>query len=165
MVFPRQIKAVIFDIDGLLFDTEALFFEAMTAAADEQGCNIDKPFFLSLLGGNRDFNYLKMRERFGASFPAEQFHALCTTHMHKRLYTDLRTKLGVFEIIKTVKDAGLRCAIATSSLRENVERHLSQFKMQSLFDCVVANGDYRHGKPHPEPYLTAARLLGLDPQS
>ena len=163
MAFPRPVKAVIFDMDGLLFDTEIVFFRAMQAAGSEAGHDIPWELFLSLLGRDREYNYLRMREHFGAAFPAEPFHARCRDHMLVLLKDQLHLKAGAIEILDLLDRLRIPRAIATSSLRANVDHHLAAVGISDRFHTIVANGDYINGKPHPEPYLTAAEQLGVDP--
>jgi HAD superfamily hydrolase (TIGR01509 family) len=159
----EEIKAVVFDMDGLLFDTEQIFFAAMRLAGEEQGHEITYEFFLTLVGLDNQKNYLLMRERFGSDFPAEPFHDLCRDRFFEMLETDLRLKPGVIELIDHIEAIDLPMAIATSSYRENVEHHLAAFDLTDHFDAIVAHGDYAHSKPHPAPYLAAISALGVEP--
>lgn len=162
MVFPRAVKAVVFDMDGLLFDTEALFFEAMRTAGAERGHEIPRPFFLGLVGLTAERNFARMREHFGPDFPAEQFHARCHDHF-RDIEHGIALKVGAIELLDRLDRLRLPRAIATSSARLNVERNLGRFGMSHRFDAIVAAGDYLQGKPHPAPYLTAAAALGVAP--
>ena len=163
MIFPRRVQAVIFDMDGLLFDTEIVFFHAMQAAGQEAGCDISRELFLSMLGRNREYSYFRLREFFGATFPAEAFHARCRQHMLALLEGQLRLKAGAGEMLDLLDRLGMPRAIATSSMRASVDHHLAAVGMSDRFHAIVANGDYTNGKPHPEPYIKAATQLGINP--
>lgn len=163
MVFPRAVEAVVFDMDGLLFDTESLFFEAMRAAGLEAGHDVPRKLFLSLLGCTREHNYARLREYFGEAVDAEEFHARAREHMLMLLEQQLRLKTGVLEILDLLDGVSMPRAIATSSLRASVDHHLAAFDLSTRFHAIVAHGDYLHGKPHPAPFLTAAARLGVDP--
>jgi HAD superfamily hydrolase (TIGR01509 family) len=158
------IKAVVFDMDGLLFDTETLFFEAMRSVGDEQGHPITHAFFLTLVGLNTERNHALMRGHFGPDFPAVQFHDACRERFFELLETDLRLKPGVIELLDQIDQLGLPKAIVTSSQRNNVEHHLEAFDITDRFDAIFAYGDYPHSKPHPAPYLAATAALGFDPR-
>jgi HAD superfamily hydrolase (TIGR01509 family) len=162
MTLP-PIQAVVFDMDGLLFDTEALFFEAMRAEGTIQGFGITREFFLSLVGLNTERNHTLMREHFGPDFPAERFHSACRDRFFGLLDTDLKPKTGVFELLDRIDELALPRAIATSSQRSNVQHHLEAFDLTHRFDVIIANGDYARGKPHPDPFLVAARALEINP--
>lgn len=162
MTLP-PIKAVVFDMDGLLFDTESLFFDAMLAEGSSQGVAITREFFLSLVGLNTARNHALMRDHFGPDFPAERFHGACLERFFGLLGTDLKTKPGVAELLNRIDQLELPKAIATSSQRRNVQHHLEAFDLTHRFDAIIANGDYARGKPHPDPFLVAARALEVNP--
>ena len=162
MTMP-QISAVIFDMDGLLFDTEAVFFDAMVTEGASSGIAVSRDFFLTLVGLNTENGHERMRARFGADFPVVQFHNDCRERFFGLLDTSLALKPGVLELLDQVEQLRLPKAIATSSQRSNVDHHLSAFNLTHRFDAIVANGDYTRGKPHPDPYLTAAKSLGIEP--
>lgn len=152
-------------MDGLLFDTETLFFDAMQTVGAELGHQITHPFYLTLIGLPTERNHLLMREEFGAAFPAETFHEACRQRFFALLDTDLRLKPGVTELLDHLEACNLPKAIATSSQRTNVDHHLAAFNLAHRFDAIIAHGDYAHGKPHPAPYLAAARALGIEPSA
>lgn len=158
------IKAVVFDMDGLLFDTEALFFDAMCSVGQKQGYSVTREFFLTLVGLSTERNHTLMLAHFGADFPALQFHDACRDRFFELLDSDLRLKPGAIELLDRIDQLRLPKAIATSSQRTNVEHHLAAFDMAGRFDAILASGDYPHSKPHPAPYLAATSALGLDPQ-
>jgi HAD superfamily hydrolase (TIGR01509 family) len=78
--------------------------------------------------------------------------------------TQLRLKPGVNEFLNVLENASLPWAIATSSSHQSVRHHLAVHGLLERFTATVARGDYTHGKPHPEPFLTAADLLSVPPQ-
>lgn len=159
------IKAVVFDMDGLLFDTETLFFDAMQTVGAELGHQITHAFYLTLIGLPIERGHLLMREEFGAAFATETFHEACRRRFFALLDTDLRLKPGVPELLDHLETCNLPKAISTSSQRTNVDHHLAAFDLTHRFDAIIAHGDYAHGKPHPAPYLAAARALGIEPSA
>jgi HAD superfamily hydrolase (TIGR01509 family) len=162
LVIP-QIDAVVFDMDGLLFDTEVLFFEALAAEGVARGVEVTRSFFLTLVGLNVEKNHELMRVQFGTGFPAAQFHEASRERFFELLDTDLRLKPGVVELLEQIEALGLPKAIATSSQRQNVDHHLAAFGLANRFDAIIANGDYAKGKPDPDPFLVAAQTLGARP--
>lgn len=159
------LQAVLFDMDGLLFDTERLFFRAMQAAGREAGCEVPEALFRQMIGHVRDFNLRQLREHYGAEFAAEAFLEQCRAQMAVLVEDGLRLKPGVTKLLDRLDDLRLPRALVTSSARSSVDHHLAAFDLAGRFDAVVAYGDYHQGKPHPEPYLTAAEKLGVDPTS
>src|SRR6202011_3732198 len=75
----------------------------------------------------------------------------------------LAPKLGALELLDTLDQFGLPRAIATSSSRRTVERHLTAHNLMGRFDAIIGHGDYERGKPAPDPFLKAAERLGVEP--
>jgi HAD superfamily hydrolase (TIGR01509 family) len=164
MIFPRKPMAVVFDMDGLLFDTESLYRKAFLAAAEEGGHDISQ--IIDLLVGRP---WLKSREllieRYGNSFPVDDFMTAMVRLFNAMAETDLMVMPGAVELLDTLEELKLPAAIATSSAHHTVERHLSAHNMVGRFQKIVANGDYVASKPAPDPFLKAAEQLAVAPQS
>jgi HAD superfamily hydrolase (TIGR01509 family) len=163
MRLPRAIKAVIFDMDGLLFDTERLYAEAMTSAARAMGLTLSPDIVRSTLGLPAQACASLLDEHFGPNFEGDRFKALSSDHFHALAETGLTVKAGVAELLALLDGQRLPRAIATSTTRPVADRHLSRSGLAGRFDLMVAAGDYAFGKPHPAPYLLAAVRLGIDP--
>lgn len=163
MSLPRPPHAVIFDLDGLLIDSETMVFDAMRAAAPKFGVVVDLPFFQTLVGLPRAANDVQLRAQFGADFPIEDFYA--ATSLQRTLVAEqgAALKAGVHELLDVLDARGLKRALCTSSGPDWVRRHFELHSLTDRFDAIVARGDYAQGKPHPEPYLNAATKLGIDP--
>jgi HAD superfamily hydrolase (TIGR01509 family) len=163
MVLPRKIHAVVFDMDGLLFDTEVLYRDVVMATALEAGHDLPLDFYLSTVGtplqGTRDLFLL----RYGADFDFDAFWAKTTQRYAKTVETELRLKAGVVELLSLLDELALPRAIATSSHHEHARHHLTAFGLSDRFHAVIAHGDYARGKPHPDPFLKAAARLGVEP--
>jgi len=164
MVFPNPVKAVVFDMDGLLFDTEAVFRIAMARAGADHGVAVSDAFYASLIGLPPEQGLVMMRAEFGAAYPAADFFACCHGHFGGLLDSELRMKPGVLAMLDLLDRRALPRAIATSSKRASVDHHLAHFGLAHRFDAIIAHGDYPQGKPHPAPYLHAARALGVAPE-
>lgn len=164
MSLPRQPAAVIFDMDGLLFDTEALYGKAILAAAAEVGCAMSYDVFLQLVGRSRELNYRFLREHYGEDYPIEALVAAWGRHFRGLVDAGLPLKPGVAELLDLLDALGLPRAIATSSSHPTVQRNLVSLGLTHRFDCLVAHGDYANGKPAPDPFLKAAERLGVAPE-
>jgi HAD superfamily hydrolase (TIGR01509 family) len=163
MNLPRKVKAVVFDMDGLLVDSETVYRDAMTAAATARGLEMTPALFLRLVGLPWAANVPKLLEAFGADFDHEAFRIDATGRFYDLAEAELRLKAGVVEILDYLDAAGLPRAIATSSRHNDVEHHLGQHGLRDRFHAVVAQGDYARGKPAPDPYLAAAERIGVAP--
>lgn len=160
---PRCPQAVAFDMDGLIFDTEALHEEASIMAARDLSHAMTRELFRSLIGLTGPDGRARVRHHFGPDFPLDAFFDGWRTHFHVMADTRLDLKPGVPELLDLLDELGLPRAIATSSSHETVRHHLALHGLGQRFDHVVARGDYEKGKPAPDPYLRAAAMLGIDP--
>lgn len=164
MILPRQPAAVIFDMDGLLFDTEALYGETILTAAAEVGCAMSRDVFLQLVGRSRELNHRFLLDHYGADYPLEALIAAWGRHFQRLAAAGLPMKPGAADLLDLLDRQGLPRAIATSSTHATVRRHLVAHGLTERFHGVVAHGDYANGKPAPDPFLAAARQLGVAPE-
>lgn len=160
MSLPRKPLAVVFDLDGTLIDSEALVKEAHFAACAEIGVTMTDAQFLSLVGMHREANDLQLKGYYGEDFPLEQFIQLTRAHVGDRVAP---LKAGALELMDELDARALPFALATSSRRPWVEKHFAAHALTPRFRAVVTRQDVVEGKPHPEPYLHASKLLGFEP--
>jgi HAD superfamily hydrolase (TIGR01509 family) len=163
MALPRIVKAVVFDMDGLLFDTESVYRDAMMATARDWGFEMPNELFLKLVGSPWAGNKPVLLDHYGAGFDTEAFRAEATRRFHLVADAEIALKAGVGELLDFLDLAGLPRAVATSSMPHTVQHHLGQHDLIARFHALVAQGDYARGKPAPDPFLTAADRLGVDP--
>jgi HAD superfamily hydrolase (TIGR01509 family) len=164
MIFPRPVRAVVFDMDGLLIDSEVVIRDAMMAAAAEFGAELPNAVFLTMVGLTIAASDEVAQAHFGPDFSLAAFNAEVTRRAHAVFETEELLKAGVREIIAHLDAAGTPKAVATSSSPEAVRRHLEPAGLYGRFQAIVARGDYARGKPNPDPYLVAAGRLGVAPE-
>jgi HAD superfamily hydrolase (TIGR01509 family) len=157
---PRRPKAVVFDLDGTLIDSESLVLDAYMAAAARHDVPFTHDQFLGLVGRHREHSEMKMREYFGETFPLEKFYASVAEHVGDRAAP---LKPGALNVLDHLDRLGAPYALATSSGPGWVAKHFSAHKLGERFRGVVTRDDVTHGKPHPEPYLKASTILGHHP--
>jgi HAD superfamily hydrolase (TIGR01509 family) len=160
MSLPRKPLAVVFDLDGTLIDSEALVKEAHFAACGQLGVTMTDAQFLSLVGMHREANDAQLKSFYGDDFPLEAFIAATRAHVGDRVAP---LKPGAAELMDALDELALPYGLATSSRRPWVERHFAAHRLTDRFLAVVTRQDCVEGKPHPEPYLNASRLLGAAP--
>jgi HAD superfamily hydrolase (TIGR01509 family) len=163
MSLPRIPKAVVFDMDGLLCDTEVVYRDAMTAVVAELGHEMSLDLFKSMVGLPNLESDLRMLAHFGDGFPLHEFHARIRPLVQDACDVGIALKAGVTEILDHLDALGLPRAIATSSSHRSVDAHLGHSGIIPRFNAVVARGDYALGKPNPDPFLLAAKRLGVAP--
>lgn len=163
MSLPRQVKAVVFDMDGLLFDSESVYRDAMIATAADLGLEMPPELFLKLVGLPWAANVSMLQAHYGPAFDPEGFRQEATRRFHIVADAEICLKAGVVEILDELDVLGLPRAVATSSMHRTVQHHLGQHDLLGRFHALVAQGDYARGKPAPDPFLTAAERLAVDP--
>ncbi len=164
-ILPRPPSAVVFDMDGLLFDTERVYQDAIMAAAAELGVPMSVEVFLGFIGGSWAINRARMIEAYGESYPCEALRDRWHVHFRRAIEIGVPLKPGAPELLDLLDSQALPRAIATSSSPETVRHHLAFHRLDGRFHHVVAAGDYERSKPAPDPFLAAARLLDVLPES
>src|SRR6185437_10757470 len=164
MAFPRPVAAVVFDMDGLLVDTEVLIRDLMMEIARQFGAELPMSVFRRMVGLGSASDAVA-RAHFGPAFPFEAYARELERRIYAVVDAGVSLKPGVIELLDHLQAAEVPAAIATSSSHRAVERTLAPSGILPRFRAVVAAGDYARGKPCPDPFLAAADKLGVDPTS
>jgi len=161
---PRPVKAVVFDMDGLLVDTEQVVFQAMAAAC--RGCGHEMPFelFKRLVGLPGHVSDPMVVEHFGDGFDLAVWREGVSHHFEAIAAAGIALKAGVVELIDCLDVRGLPRAVATSSTRRAVDHSLGQHGLVDRFGAIISRELQTHHKPHPDPFLKAAAALGVAPE-
>ena len=160
-----MIRGVLFDMDGVLLDTERLGSRLFEQACARRGYAVPEKLYLSLLGCTAQAGFDVLHEAFGPDFPCQA--VMDEVHQgifHTAVTTGLPTKKGLAECLTGLRARSLRLALATSTDRAIVERYVQATPaMQDAFDVMICGPEGGRSKPEPDIYLEAARRLGLSP--
>ncbi|UPK73145.1 HAD family phosphatase [Nocardioidaceae bacterium SCSIO 66511] len=154
--------AVLWDLDGTIVDTEPLWIEAEYDLARRHGAEWTKDDALKLVGNDLIDSGRYIRERMNLTMTAEQVVDELVTVMAERMEGPLDWRPGALDLLADLRTNDVPTALVTMSYRAIVEPLLRRLPADS-FDAVVVGDEVSDGKPHPAPYLTAARILGVDP--
>jgi HAD superfamily hydrolase (TIGR01509 family) len=163
VTLPRRVEAVVFDMDGLLIDTEVMFRDALIDASRGRGVHLPVEVFLRMVGLQQDASRAVAMDHFGADFDYEPWIAAARALAHARTEVGVALKAGVAELLDFLETSGIPRAVATSSGHPAVSRMLGPHGLLPRFQAIVAAGDYARGKPSPDPFLAAAERLGVAP--
>ena len=155
-------KGAIFDQDGLMFDTEAIFSQAWAQAAETLGIVIPDGFHAAVCGSSGEGSRQIVRDWIPEADP-DVLMELTYRISYEIQSRTLPEKPGLHEILDFFRSHGVKMAVASSSHRLPIERNLERSGVRSYFETVVCGEDVSHGKPNPEVFLTAAERLGLPP--
>ncbi len=158
-------KAAIFDMDGLLLDTERVCMKIFKQACEVRNVPFLQDVYLSIIGRNAAGIEQVICEGYGPeldypSLNAEWRQRYDAVVMHQAI----PVKVGVVELLEWLKKNHIPIAVATSTRKEVAETKLRLAGLSQYFDVVTTGCEVKHGKPDPEIYLLAASRLGVEPQ-
>lgn len=160
-----MVKAVIFDMDGLLLDTEKLLVKYWVQAANEMGFPMTREHALYLRSLHRSYAVPYLKEQFGEGFDYIKVRSRRMELMQDYFAQNpLELKKGAVELLDYLKAQGIRSAVCTATDYERAKNYLSQVGIFGRFDKIICAAMVQRGKPSPEIYLYAAEQLGLSPQ-
>lgn len=159
-----EIRAVSFDLDGLMFNTEDLYCRVASELLGRRGQVFTRELSDAMMGRPPKASFEVMIEWCSLSDPWEDLQAESDGLFLDLLEQHLAPMPGLFPLLDRLESADLPKAICTSSSRQFVTAMLSRFDLERRFQFALTAEDITHGKPHPEIYLTAASRFGLQPR-
>ena len=157
--------AILFDMDGLLLDTERLIRDAMIAVMADLGFMMSGTDYAELIGRPEPASRAIMQARFGAGLDYDVMRAEVRLRIRAEWGSIRPLKPGAADLLAQVNAAGIPAAIVTSSEQALARAHLGHVGLLDGFATIVGCDDVANGKPHPEPYRTAAARLGVAPRA
>ena len=160
--FPFE--GVVFDVDGVLFDTERLMHQIWHEVGAEMGWPQPGRDYLEFVGNGRSVIFEKMLTFYGPDFPKEAFLTTCSQTLQERLEQDgVPLKPGAREILDFLKQQKIPMSIATSTAMRRTGKRMELTGLAPYFTAMITGDQVKHGKPDPEIYLLACKALGTDP--
>lgn len=159
-------ELVIFDMDGLMFDTERIYYKAWQESAAAYGYSISWEIYVQIVARNSRYIEKVLKEILGEALP---YDVICEG---KRAIADqiiaeegIIKKEGLVELLDYLDKKGIKKAVATSSMREKALRYLESGGIKERFDWIICGSDVEESKPNPEIFLKVAHHFGIAPEA
>jgi len=162
VVLPLRPSAVIFDLDGLLLDSEQVQLDCMNQAALELGQDLPQALLHSLIGRSEALNYQQLCKHLGQAATDALLERVNACY-NQQVNAGLRHRPGVSELLDMLVDYDVPRAVATSSQRMAALSKLKNAGLLGYFSAVATSSDVPLPKPAPDVYLLAAERLGIPP--
>lgn len=158
-----MIKAIIFDMDGLMIDSERVTFECYQERLKDMNLTMDEEFYKTLLGKPIKGIYQRFYDVYGNDFPIQNVIQDVHQLMAERFETEgVPVKKGLVKLLHYLKDNNYKTIVATSSNRDRVDKILAQAKITEFFDDSICGDEVTKGKPNPEVFLKSCQKLGVN---
>lgn len=160
-----KFKAVIFDMDGVLVDSEPLHVSVVTSMFVDYKIPLSKNMFNRFAGSTSLSMWKTLSEEFNLKMSVAELSAENINRFVNTLNSTDGVQLfdGVREVLTNLNKKGIPIALASSSNKPIVESVMNKFDLKQYFNTIVTGNDVKHSKPHPEIFLTASRNLGVPP--
>lgn len=160
----KKCEAVIFDMDGLIFDTEHTFMEQLAVTMKEHGYDLSRELYVESLGLGGDKLRKLMMDEYGENYPFD----ICSREARNRLTVIAKTvgltvKAYIPQVLELLKERGITCAVASSTKSSYVKKYLDDADLSKYFRCIIGGESVKRSKPDPDIFLLACKNLGVEP--
>lgn len=161
-----MISGAIFDMDGLMFDTEKLFLDSWICEMEALELKADRQLIIDCVGLNHINTKKRVLDALGEDFDYESIVAKIRLRNQNIIKENgIPLKPGLFELLDFLRENQIKCAVATSTKTETAVRHLKTAGVYDYFTTVICGDMVENGKPAPDIFQLAAKSLELDPES
>ena len=163
-VLGQPKKAILWDMDGVIADSNAFHFAAWQETFAKGGVNFSKQDFTKLFGARNDFI---IRNTLGKNLSEEDTKIIAQgkeTNFRRRAKGNIKPFPGVLRLLNTIKGGNFKLGLVSSAPAENIDLVTGELGLEGFFDSIVCGSEVSESKPAPQIYLLAAKRLGVDPQ-
>lgn len=159
-----KIKAIIFDMDGVIFDTEMIYLKVWSEVFEKYRYKMTKEIYASVLGTGRENVKKVFVNHFGSDLPIDDMYIEKDDNLAKEIEKGVPLKSGVYEILEYLKENDFKIALATSATSKRAFKQLKQANIENFFNAIVCRDEVRETKPNPDIFLKAADKLMVKPE-
>ena len=159
-------KAVIFDMDGVLIDSEPAYLEMNKRLFSDFGIKMDEEDYKALVGLPSIPMWTMLKKKYDLKNEVNDFLMIEKKRMHEILDSDIISKPveGVTELLGTLREKNFKLSIASSSAKENVNFIISKLNLTGFFDFVISGEEVKNGKPSPDIFLAVSGKFRISPE-
>ncbi|MDU5110167.1 MAG: HAD family phosphatase [Clostridium sp.] len=161
----KKVESVIFDMDGVLFDTESIYLKVWKNVFKRYGYKMTKEIYSQVIATGRENVKKVFLREFGDDLSIEKMYKEKDALLKEEIEKHVPIKEGVVEILNILKNMNYKIALATSSDRERMNKQLEKAKIREYFDEVICRDEVEKTKPNPEIYIKAADKLDSNPKN
>jgi|SRR5690625_588782 len=156
-----KLDFVIFDMDGLLFDTETIAFKAFKDTLSKYGYKFTIDIFKKMIGLGPGEDEIVLKTEYGDDFIMDTIEEEFKARFETLLKSEgLKIKPGTYELLKALDDYSIDRCIASSSSRKTIQSYLEMSNLENRFDFYISGDEVKHGKPYPDIFLEACDRAG-----
>ena len=160
----RVFRAVVFDLDGVIWDGEPLYHEAFNVVLGPLGHRVSELDYARIIGLSVEAAWEWVRERFALSEPPSVFYRAYNEAVLELMKSPVEPLPGVRELLAELRRRSVPVGLASASLRQWVDATLAGLDLENAFDSTVSASEVQRSKPAPDLYLAAAERLGIVPE-
>lgn len=161
----KKVESVIFDMDGVLFDTESIYLKVWKNVFRKYGYKMTKDIYSQVIATGRENVKKVFLREFGEELPIEKMYREKDIALKEEIEKQVYIKEGAVEILTYLKNKNYKVALATSSDRERMNKQLEKASIRGYFDEIVCRDEVENTKPNPEIYLKVADKLNVNPKN
>lgn len=159
-------ELIIFDMDGLMFDSEAVAARAFLEVGKKRGYDVDMPMYITLVGLDARSTCEKYREYFGEDVDAEALYEEVGNRISEIVEDEgVPVKPGLLSLLDQIDEMGVKKVVASGSDRERILGFLEQVGIKDRFDNIISSEQVSRGKPDPEVFLVSCEKMNVKPEN
>ena len=158
-------RAVLFDMDGVITDTERFYVDGMIELLKRNGIDLEPTDLQEFFGSPLLHNCTVLQERYRLEKTPQECRDEVVAYRDQQIQKGgLQPMDGVLDLIRELHDIGIKMAVASSSTMDNIVHNMETLGIKELFGAIVSGAECEHGKPAPDVYLKAAKEIGMKPE-